>query len=140
MKARELSRFSISMPADLLAQLDEMITARGFANRSQALAELVRTQLVDYRAEAKLGEIAGTVTLVFDHHRRNIQSTLTDIQHDYGGLIVATMHIHLDHHNCMEVLALRGEAGSIKKLADRLVATKGIKHGKLTVTTTGKDL
>ena len=85
------------------------------------------------------GEIAGTITLVYDHHKRDLQSKLTDIQHDHEGLIISVLHVHLDHHNCMEVLAVRGRADAVRKLADGLIAVKGVKHGKLTVTTTGKE-
>jgi CopG family nickel-responsive transcriptional regulator len=132
-------RFSISMPAELVAQLDGLMRARGHDNRSQAVAEMVRDHLVEQHGLEADREIAGTVTLVYDHHRRNIQPLLTDIQHDHGGLIIAALHVHLDHHNCMEVLAVRGQAASIRHLADRLVTARGVKHGKLTVTTTGTE-
>jgi len=134
-----LCRFSISMSAELVSQLDAMAKAKGYANRSQAVADMVRAQLVEHHAEQENQEIAGTVTLVYDHHKRAIQALLTDIQHDHQELIIATLHVHLDHHNCMEVLAVRGPANAIRKLADLLTVAKGVKHGKLTVTTTGKE-
>jgi CopG family nickel-responsive transcriptional regulator len=136
---KKLRRFSISMPADLVAQLDSMSRTKGFANRSQAVADMVRASLVEHLGQTGSGEIAGTVTLVYDHHRRDLQTHLTEIQHRYEGLIVAVMHIHLNHRNCMEVLAVRGRADAIRKAADRLIAVKGVKHGKLTVTTTGEE-
>ena len=139
MKAAELSRFSVSMPSELVRQLDDMVVEKGYANRSQALADMVRAQLVEHRGQLGEHEIAGTVTLVYDHHKRNIQALLTDIQHEHQGLILATLHVHLDHDNCLEVLAVRGPAAAIKQVADRLIAAKGVKHGKLTVTTTGQD-
>ncbi len=139
MKTKSLCRFSISMAQDLVDQLDAMTKAQGYANRSQAIADMVRDRLIEHHGHAGVHPMAGTVTLVYDHHKRNIQALLTDIQHDYGALIIATMHVHLDHHNCMEVLALRGRAGALKEVADRLIAAKGVKHGKLTVTTTGKE-
>lgn len=132
-------RFSVSMPGDLVRQLDGLIKVKGYPNRSQAVAEMVRDHLIESRGQDADREIAGTVTLVYDHHKRNMQALLTDIQHDHGGLIIATLHVHLDHHNCMEVLAVRGPAAAIRELADQLVAAKGVKHGKLTVTTTGKE-
>jgi CopG family transcriptional regulator, nickel-responsive regulator len=138
-KQKALCRFSISMAQELVDQLDAMRKAKGYANRSQAVADMVRDQLVEYHEHVGAYEMAGTVTLVYDHHKRNIQALLTDIQHDHGDLIIAAMHVHLDHHNCMEVLALRGRAADLKDVADRLIAAKGVKHGKLTVTTTGKD-
>jgi CopG family nickel-responsive transcriptional regulator len=139
MNTPELSRFSISMSSDLVRQLDEMVTAKGYGNRSQAVADMVRAQLVEHRGQMGDHEIAGTVTLVYDHHKRNIQALLTDIQHEHQGQILSTLHVHLDHNNCMEVLAVRGPASAVKQVADRLIAAKGVKHGKLTVTTTGQE-
>jgi len=134
-----LQRLSISMDADLLARLDSLVRVRGFASRSQAVADMVRTHLVEHYGRSGSHEIAGTITLVYDHHRRNIQRLLTTIQHDHPGSIVAALHVHLDHHNCMEVLAIRGLSGAARKLADRLIATRGVKHGRLTLTTTGRE-
>jgi len=139
MKAKSLCRFGISMAGDLVGQLDGMTKAKGYANRSQAVADMVRAQLIEHHGQMGTREIAGTVTLVYDHHKRNIQALLTDIQHEHGDLIIAAMHVHLDHHNCMEVLAIRGRADGVKEVADKLIAAKGVKHGKLTVTTTGKE-
>ncbi len=139
MKTSGLRRFSVSMEAGLAADFDALAKARGFANRSQALSELVRAHLVEQRGQSGAHEIAGTLTLVYDHHKRNIQALLTDIQHDHGDLIIAALHVHLDHHNCMEVLAVRGRADAVRAFADKLLAVKGVKHGKLTVTTTGKE-
>ncbi len=139
MKKPALSRFSVSMPADLAAQLDEMARAKGYRNRSLAVADMVRAELVEHRAQRGTHEVAGTITLVYDHHQRNIQSLLTGIQHDHGGLIVATLHVHLGHHACMEVLAVRGRAGTIRTLADRLIAARGVSHGRLTFTASAGD-
>ena len=129
-----LSRFSVSMPRALADQLDAMAKARGYLNRSQAVADMVRAHLVEHHAQMGDRQIAGTITLVYDHHRRNIQALLTGIQHDHGGLIVATLHVHLGHHACMEVLAVRGRADAVKRLADRLVSARGVTHGRLTMT------
>jgi CopG family transcriptional regulator, nickel-responsive regulator len=134
-----LHRFGVSMPAELVTQLDELVATKGYTNRSQAIADMVRDQLVEQRGREGQRPIAGTITLVYDHHKRNIQPLLTSIQHDFGDQIIATLHAHLDHHNCMEVLAVRGRADVIRKLADRLIAAKGVKHGKLTMTTTGEE-
>ena len=139
MKTPRLSRFSISMSASLARQLDAMARERGYANRSQAVADMVRAQLVEHHAHAAAREIAGTITIVYDHHRRNLQALLTGIQHDHGDLIVSTLHVHLSHHVCMEVLVVRGRAREIRRLADRLVAARGVTHGRLTVTTTDGD-
>lgn len=136
---RSLSRFSVSLPTDLLRQLDAMAVARGFPNRSRALADVVRSSLVEHNAQTGAGEIAGTITLVYDHHRRGLQSALTSLQHAHQELILSVLHVHLDHANCMEVLAVRGRARSIRTLADRLAASKGMKHARLSVTATGKE-
>jgi CopG family nickel-responsive transcriptional regulator len=140
MKKESVSRFSVSLPPALLNQLDEMTREKSYDNRSLAIADMIRAQLVEHRQQDARGEIAGTITLVYDHHRQHVQETLTDIQHDHHEVNISTIHVHLDHHNCLEVLVVRGQAGVIKKIADALIAAKGVKHGKLTVTTTGKDL
>lgn len=140
MKKESLSRFSVSMPSALARQLDAMVREKGYANRSQAVAEMVRAQLVEFHGELGDREIAGTITLVYDHHRPHLQAALTDIQHDHHSVIVSTLHVHLDHHNCLEVLVVRGQAAIIRRIADELISAKGVKHGKLTITSTGKDL
>lgn len=127
------------MAADLVNMLDGMTRTRGYASRSHAVADMVRANLVEHHGQTGSREIAGTITLVYDHHKRNIQAMLTDIQHDHGSLIIAAMHVHLNHHNCMEVLAVRGRADAVREFADKLAIVKGIKHAKLTVTTTGKE-
>ena len=139
MKTPPLTRFSVSMSRALAAQLDAMARAKGYASRSQAVADMVRARLLEHRARTGTGEIAGTITLVYDHHRRNIQALLTRLQHDHGDLIVATLHVHLSQHDCMEVLAVRGRADAVQRLADRLAAARGVSHGRLTVTTTSGD-
>ena len=123
-----------------MRQLDAMTAEKGYTNRSLAIADMIRGELVEHRQKTGTGEIAGTITLVYDHHKQHVQETLTDIQHDHHELIISTLHVHLDHHNCLEVLIVRGPAARVKRIADELIAAKGVKHGKLTVTTTGKDL
>ncbi|MDD3178988.1 MAG: nickel-responsive transcriptional regulator NikR [Opitutaceae bacterium] len=134
------TRFSVSLPAALARELDRMTREKGYDNRSLAIADMIRANLIDHRQQQDDAEIAGSITLVYDHHRHHLQDLLTDLQHDHQGIIIAVMHVHLDHHNCLEVLAVRGLAGEIKKLADEMIAAKGVKHGKLTITSTGKDL
>jgi CopG family nickel-responsive transcriptional regulator len=133
-------RFSVSVPKELAKQLDRMTREKGYDNRSLAVADMVRAHLVEHRQNLGDQEIAGTITLLYDHHKQHVQATLTDIQHDHHEVIVSTLHVHLDHHNCLEVLVVRGKAGVIKRIADELIAAKGVKHGKLTVTSSGKDL
>ena len=140
MKKEIASRFSVSLPPSLLEQLDKMAAEKSYDNRSLAIADMIRDQLVEHRQKFGNEDIAGTITLVYDHHKMHVQETLTDIQHDHHDVILSTVHVHLDHHNCLEVLIVRGKASIIRKIADELIAAKGVKHGKLTVTTTGKDL
>ena len=133
-------RFTVSVPRELARQLDRMTCEKGYDNRSLAVADLVRAALVEHRQNVGDEEIAGTITLVYDHHKQHVQAALTDIQHDHHEVIISTLHVHLDHTNCLEVLVVRGRAATIKKIADELIAAKGVKHGKLTVTSSGKDL
>lgn len=139
-RSRGVARFSISLPSELAEQLEGMTQEKGYHNRSLALADMIRAHLVEHRQNFGDEEIAGTITLLYDHHKQHVQAALTDIQHDHHEVIIATLHVHLDPHNCMEVLAVRGKATLIKRIADELIAAKGVKHGKLTVTSTGKDL
>jgi CopG family nickel-responsive transcriptional regulator len=139
-KTSETVRFSVSLPASLAKALDRMAHEKGYDNRSLAMADMIRAQLVEHRQQYGEAEISGSITLVYDHHRHHLQNLLTDLQHDHMDVIVSTLHVHLDHLNCLEILAVRGRADSIKKLADELIAAKGVKHGKLTITSTGKDL
>ena len=136
----KVTRFSVSLNKALLGQLDRMGREKGSANRSQAIADMIRAHLVEHRQQFGTGEIAGSITLVYDHHRHHLQDLLTDLQHEHRAVIISALHCHLDHDNCLEVLAVRGQATAIKKLADELIAAKGVKHGKLTITSTGKDL
>ena len=133
-------RFSVSLPGLLARELDRMTREKGYDNRSLAIADMIRAQLVEHRQQRGEAEIAGSITLIYDHHRHHLQNLLTDLQHDHMDVIVSTLHVHLDHHNCLEILAVRGRADEIKKLADELIAAKGVKHGKLTITGTGRDL
>ncbi len=142
-KIRELQddgavRFSVSLPGSLARELDAMVLQQGYTNRSLALADMIRARLVEHHRELG-GEIAGTITLLFDHHKPSLQRMLTDVQHDHTDLIVSTLHVHLDHDNCLEVLVVRGDSGRIRALCDALVGAKGVKHGHLTVTATGRD-
>ena len=135
-----VARFSISLPAELAGQLDRRTRQKGYDNRSLAVADMIRAHLVEHQQQFGDKEIAGTITLLYDHHKPHVQAALTDIQHDHHEVIISTLHVHLDQHNCLEVLVVRGKAGTIKKIADELIAAKGVKHGKLTVTSSGKDL
>ena len=135
-----VTRFGISLDGGLLRRFDRLIAGKGYANRSEAIRGLIRDALVAGEWEAGSAEAVGTITLVYSHDTRELADTLADIQHRHHAAVVSTMHIHLDGHNCLEVLVVRGSAREIKHIANRLIGTKGVKHGKLTVTTTGKDL
>lgn len=133
-------RFGMSIEDTLLEKFDGLIRKQGYQNRSEAIRDLIRDRLVSEQWEAGTEETAGTITIVYSHDTRELTDTLTDIQHRHHAAVVSTMHIHLDGHNCLEVLVVRGRAGQIRGIADRLIGTKGVKHGKLTLTTTGRGL
>ena len=136
----QLIRFGVSLDEDLLESFESLCARKGYSNRSEAIRDLIRGALVndEWRHDAKEG--AGTLTLVYDHHRNDLSRRLTNIQHDDYDIIVTTMHVHLDHHNCLEVLVLKGDPLRVRALADRLIACRGVKHGVFTGTTTGQDL
>jgi CopG family nickel-responsive transcriptional regulator len=136
----QLTRFGVSIQTRLLEQFDQLIAQKGYVNRSEALRDLIRDQLVDVAAEREEGEMVGTVTFVYNHHVRQLTDLLTEFQHQNYGAVTASLHIHLDPENCLEVLVVRGRSGDIRRIADKLIGTKGVKHGKLTLTTTGRDL
>ena len=132
-------RFGVSMDSDLLKDFDDFCRVRGYDTRSEALRDLIRDALISDMGTREDAQVAGTLTLVYDHHKSDLTHRLTAAQHDAHDLIVATLHVHLDHHNCLEVLALRGGSKSIKEFADRMLAIKGVKHGKFVLTATGSE-
>jgi CopG family nickel-responsive transcriptional regulator len=136
----EIVRFGVSMGKNLLESFDEMILKKGYTNRSEAFRDLVRDHLVEQDWKVEKKEMIGTITIVYSHHTRGLPDTLTDLQHQFHSLIISTMHSHLDEDNCLEVLVVKGMVDEIKIFADKLISTRGVKHGKLTVTTTGKEL
>jgi CopG family nickel-responsive transcriptional regulator len=137
---RVLSRIGVAIDSDLLNKFDRLITQRGYTNRSEAFRDLIRDELVEKTWESPESQVVGTVTLVYDHHVRMLNEKLTDIQHDYHRSILSTLHVHLDHDHCLEVLVVRGKSVEVRKVADVLISTKGVKHGRLTITTTGTEL
>ncbi len=132
----ELVRFGVSIEEELLKRFDQEIEKKGYSNRSEAIRDLIREQIVEEEWESD-EETVGTITIVYDHHTRDLSSTLTHLQHSFSGDIKSVLHIHLDHQNCLEVLVVQGSGRLLQQFADQLVATKGVKHGKLTMTTTG---
>jgi CopG family nickel-responsive transcriptional regulator len=135
----ELARIGIAIPEDLLEEFDRLIGKRGYATRSEAVRDLVRKELVDEISASPNAEVYGTVTLIYDHHARLLLDKLTEIQHQYHDAIMSSVHVHLDHDNCLEVILVRGKSMMVQKLANTLIATKGVKHGRFMLTTSGRD-
>lgn len=136
----ELSRIGVAIDSNLLEKFDRLIKQRGYTNRSEAFRDLIRDELVEKAWESPESHVVGTVTLVYDHHVRMLNEKLTDIQHDHHRSILSTLHVHLDHDNCLEVLVVQGRSAEVRKIADVLISTKGVKHGRLTITTSGAEL
>lgn len=136
----KITRFGISMDESLLTRFDEYILQKEYVNRSEAIRDLVRDKLVQKEWQDENAETVGTITLIYDHHFSDLMEKLTEHQHEEHDVVISSMHVHLDHHNCLEVLAVKGKAKQIQKMADKLISTKGVKHGKLVMSSTGKDL
>jgi CopG family nickel-responsive transcriptional regulator len=136
----DIARFGVSIDDQLIKKFDALLTRKGYTTRSEAIRDMIRDMLVEQEWESGDQETVGTITLVYNHHTRELDHALTDMQHKTFHQIVSAMHVHLDAHNCLEVLVVKGKSQDIKKIADRLIGTKGVKHGKLTMTTTGKEL
>lgn len=136
----KLTRFGVSLDEELLEPFDALCAVKGYSNRSEAIRDLIRKALVTEEWQQADGQGAGTLTLVYDHHKNDLARRLTQMQHDEHDIIIATLHVHLDHHNCLEVLILKGEAARVRALADKLISCKGVKHGTFSGTTTGQDL
>jgi CopG family transcriptional regulator, nickel-responsive regulator len=127
----DLSRTGVSIDAELLQQFDRFIENQGYANRSEALRDLIRDHLVTTSVLAPNADVVGTVTLIYDHHSRLLPERLADIQHHHHAEIISTVHAHLDHDTCLEVVVVKGKSSRIQKLADLLTSTKGVQHGRL---------
>ncbi len=134
---KKLVRFGVSLDKQLLGEFDRSIRRRQYTNRSEALRDMIRDTLVGQEWDENKNTVA-TITYVYDHHVPDLTRKLTHIQHDFQGHILAGMHVHLDHDHCLEVLVVKGKSAEVRKVADALVTVKGVKHGKLTMTTTGK--
>jgi CopG family transcriptional regulator, nickel-responsive regulator len=136
----ELVRFGVSIPDDLLEKFDVLIGEKGYTNRSEAIRDLIRDRLVEDEWGDAEHDVVGTVTVVYNHEQSDLAQKLTEIQHRQHDLIVSAVHVHLDKHNCLEVLIMRGKAADVRKAGQLLTSTRGVKHGKMTYTTTGKEL
>jgi len=126
-----LSRIGVSLDSELLQRFDSFIADKGYENRSEAFRDLIRDRLVGSVVVAGSALVVGTVTLVYDHHTRLLPEKLADLQHESHAIVISTLHAHLDHENCLEVVVLRGKSRDVQKLADRLISTKGVQHGRL---------
>lgn len=131
----EVVRFSISTEESLLERFDALIAEKGYVNRSEAIRDLIRNSLAEDALRDEDRSAVGTVTLVYDHHVSDLGDKLTEHQHSHHESIVSTLHIHLDAHQCLEVVVLRGNVGVIRRLADSLIGTKGVTQGRFVMTT-----
>jgi CopG family nickel-responsive transcriptional regulator len=132
----DLERVSLAIEKSLIERFDALVERDGKANRSEAMRDLIRNRLIEEEVNTGRSESVGTLTLVYDHHKRELSDRLTATGHDHHGQVMASMHVHLDHDNCLEVLALRGRAKELRQLAERLIGMKGVKHGKLVLSST----
>lgn len=133
-----LERFGVSMEADLLTRFDSLTQERSYRSRSEAIRDLVRQELVKEQWADPEADVVGTVTIVYEHHEHELANILADLQHQYHSYILCSTHIHLDPHNCLEVVIVRGASARVKYIANTLISTRGVKHGQLVCTTTGK--
>jgi CopG family transcriptional regulator, nickel-responsive regulator len=135
----ELARTGLSIDRELLARFDLAIAKKRYKNRSEAVRDLIRDHLVSEEADSdKL--VVGTLTIVYDHHRPNLTEKLVDAQHRAGSDVLAATHVHLDQHNCLEVVIMKGRSGALRDLSNRILSLQGVKHGQLVITSTGEDL
>lgn len=127
-------RFGVSIETELLNKLDEFVEDRQFPNRSQAIRFLINKNIVEEKWQDNQ-EVAGAIVLVYDHHKRELQKKSTELQHDFHDLILSVQHVHLDHDNCLETIAVKGKAQKLINLSNKLIGLKGVKHGKLVIGT-----
>jgi CopG family nickel-responsive transcriptional regulator len=135
-----MERYTLTIPQDLFAHFDELLHKTGYSNRSEAIRDLIRNSLVEEEWAHEGEKVAATVTLVYEHHKPDLAHRLTDLQHHHAEIVVAATHIHLDNDNCLEVVILRGESEKVRNLAEKMIALRGIKHGKIVHTTEGSRI
>jgi CopG family transcriptional regulator, nickel-responsive regulator len=135
----DLVRFGVSLNSDLLKKFDEHIKKNSYSNRSNAIADIIRDQLIEQEWESN-EIVTGVITMVFDHHQRGLSNALTNIQHDHHNLIISSQHIHLDHDNCFEIIVVKGHSNELKELCNKLKAAKGVKHARVNLATTGQKV
>lgn len=129
----QLSRIGVSLDSDLLDRFDKFIADKGYDNRSEAFRDLIRDRLVGTAVVDSRAQVVGTVTLIYDHHARLLPEKLADLQHEHHEVVISTLHAHLDHDTCLEVVILRGKSRDVQQLADKLISTKGVRHGRLVI-------
>ena len=134
-----LKRFSVSLEEDLLGNFDRYIKDRGYSNRSEAVRDLIRKSLVTEEWNSN-SQVVGVVTLVYDHHKPQLQERVTELQHRFYNIITSSTHVHMDHDNCLEVTIAKGKASEVQELAQGLIALRGVKDGNLTMSSTGGEL
>jgi len=133
----DIVRFGVSLEKNLLDNFDKLIRRQKYTNRSEAIRDLIRQELLKKELDEDK-EVAGAITFIYDHHQRDLVNKIIDVQHDHQDIIQSSQHIHLDHHNCLEIVAVKGNSGKVGKLADTLKALKGVKHGSLSMSSTSK--
>jgi len=135
----QLIRFGVSLPQNLIKKFDQQIKQKNYPNRSEAIRDLIRKSLIEEEISGN-EEVVGILHLLYDHHKKDLSDKLNEMQHEYLEKVISSTHVHLDHHNCLEVILLKGKVNQIKKLSDSMIATKGVKNGKLFLTSTGGGL
>lgn len=136
----ELARFGVSIPKELLKAFDDYIEKKHYANRSEAIRDLIRQKLVEEEWKESKEEVVGVITYLYNHHKRELTDRLVELQHDYYDKIITAQHLHIDHERCLEVVLVRGRANEIRELADKIQALKGVLHVNLALTTLGKSI
>ncbi|HEY3382574.1 MAG TPA: nickel-responsive transcriptional regulator NikR [Vicinamibacterales bacterium] len=136
----DLSRIGVAIDSELLADFDTLITKRGYGSRSEAFRDLIRDALINQAAGADDAPVVGTITLVYDHRQRMLSDRLNAAQHEFHHEMLSTLHVHLDHEHCLEVVVVRGRAGQVRRVADTLISMKGVTHGRLTLTSPTQNL
>jgi CopG family nickel-responsive transcriptional regulator len=136
----KIKRFGVSIEGRLLEQFDSYIAVNNYGNRSEAIRDLIRKELVEEEWAKTNEEVAGAIVIVYDHHKREVVDKLLDIQHDFHEFIISSQHVHLDHDNCLEIIVVRGRMTQVNDLAAKLKSIKGVKHASLTKSTLGKNI
>jgi CopG family nickel-responsive transcriptional regulator len=135
----KLVRFGVSLEKDLSKKFDKLIESKNYTNRSEAFRDLIRQEMVK-QEWLDANEVVGAVTLVYDHYKRKLVNTLLDIQHEFSACIISSQHIHIDHNNCLEILAVQGHPEKVQRLSNNLKPVKGVKHSTLSMSTTGRNI